>query len=90
MVYVYAVHMSSGTGHQHIASVRWRNPDSGESGQSTREVMVDWIRNKQGKAYVCGGHGHMAVVGVVDAASPYIRTYADGVWTDNLLALPRY
>ena len=22
--------------------------------------------------------------------APYLRTYADGVWTDNLLALPRF
>ena len=29
-------------------------------------------------------------VGVVDATPPYLRTHADGVWTDNLLALPRY
>ena len=29
-------------------------------------------------------------VGVVDANPPYIRTHADGVWTDNLLALPRF
>ncbi len=27
---------------------------------------------------------------VADADPPDIRTYADGVWTDNLLALPRY
>ena len=31
-------------------------------------------------------------VGVVHPqyGPPYLRTHADGVWTDNLLALPRY
>jgi hypothetical protein len=34
--------------------------------------------------------GHDVNVGVVNATPPYIKTYADEVWTDNLLALPRY
>jgi predicted secreted protein len=34
--------------------------------------------------------GKRADVGVVrpDNRKPYLRTYADGVWNDNLLALP--
>jgi hypothetical protein len=33
--------------------------------------------------------GRRAEIGVVNAPSgPYLRTYADGVWNDNLLALP--
>jgi hypothetical protein len=39
---------------------------------------------------VRGSDGSDVAVGVVDASPPYIRTYADGNWTDNLLALPRY
>ena len=52
--------------------------------------MVEWISKKNGSAYVCGDHAHIAKVGVVKADPPYIRTFADGVWNDNLLALPRY
>jgi Protein of unknown function (DUF3892) len=35
--------------------------------------------------------GNRADVGVVTPThgAKYLRTYADGVWTDNLLALPR-
>jgi uncharacterized protein DUF3892 len=34
-------------------------------------------------------NGKRANVGVVDGPNgKYLRTYADGVWTDNLLALP--
>ena len=90
MVYIYAVHMSGGTQHEHIASVKWENPSTGETGQSTREAMVDWIQNKGGDARVRDNVGHDVAVGVVDATPPYIRTHADGIWTDNLLALPKY
>jgi hypothetical protein len=91
MVYIFAVHMGpNGSSHEHIASVKWKNPDNGKTGESTREVMVDWIANKGGAAYVCGGNCHMARVGVVQGNPPYVRTYADGDWSDNLLALPNY
>lgn len=91
MVYIYAVHMGpGGSGHEHIASVKWKNPDNGKSGQSTREKMVEWISVQSGSAYVCGERAHLARVEVVDADPPYLRTYADGSWTDNLLALARY
>lgn len=90
MIYIYAVHMTGGAGHEHISSVRWRNPDNGNAGESSRTEMVQWVRNPSNPTYVCGGDGHMARVGVVQANPPYIRTYADGDWHDNLLALPRY
>jgi hypothetical protein len=51
--------------------------------------MVEWIRAKNGDARVRDSKGDVRV-GVVDGTPPYIRTYADGRWTDNLLALPRY
>jgi hypothetical protein len=91
-VVVYITHRrmtSSGYGHQHIASVKWRDPSDGGTGSSTRAAMVDWI-NKGNVARVKDGAGHDVAVGVVDANPPYIRTHADGVWTDNLLSLPNY
>lgn len=91
MVYIFAVHMASGgTSHEHIAAVKWKNPDNGNSGEATREVMVNYISNQNGAAYVCGSQAHIARVGVVKGTPSYLRTYADGVWSDNLLALPRY
>jgi hypothetical protein len=51
--------------------------------------MVEWLTANPGQAYVSDGARHV-LVGVVDATPKYIRTYADNVWTDNLLALPRY
>lgn len=90
MVYITAVHMSVGRGHEHIASVRWKNPTDQKTGESTRSTMVDWIQNKGGDARVKDKADHDVQVGVVKVRPPYIRTYADRVWTDNLLALPRY
>jgi hypothetical protein len=90
MVYVTAVHMKSGgTGHEHIADVKWKNPDSGQVGESTRAEMVDWIKNHKGDAKVTDGRNTVQVH-VVESHPPYIQTAADGKWTDNLLALPRY
>ena len=91
MIYITAVHMSTGgTKHEHIASVRWTNPTTRKTGQSTRPEMVHWIQTDHGDARVRDRAGHDVKVGVVKASPPYIRTYADKVWTDNLLALPRY
>jgi Protein of unknown function (DUF3892) len=91
MVYVTARHMVGGEGHEHIAEVRWRDPADGNTGASTRQVMVDWIENKGGDARVSDGTRDVQV-GVVHPqyGVPYLRTHADGVPTDNLLALPRY
>lgn len=89
VVYMDAVRMSGGTGHQHITEVRWKNPDANNSGQNTKAEMVVWIKKKGGAAYVCGG-GHLARVVVVEGNPPYLRTYADTTWSDNLLALPKF
>lgn len=89
MVYITAVHMADGNGHEHIASVQWRNPADGNTGSSTKAVMVDWIDNKNGVAKVQSTQGD-TMVGTVDATPKYLRTYANGKWTDNLLALPRF
>ena len=90
-VRITAIHMSAGgTRHEHIESVRWKNEATSETGQNTVAQMVEWI-DKDGKAYVFDGQTRVDV-GTVHPqhGRPYIRTYRDGVWTDNLLALPRY
>ncbi len=91
MIYITAVHMepSQGTDHERITSVQWRNPNSGESGSSTREAVVSWLRTSGDEARVQAGQFNVQV-GIVEASPPYLRTYADNASTDNLLALPRY
>ncbi|MBN0971948.1 DUF3892 domain-containing protein [Gordonia hongkongensis] len=84
-----AVRLAGGYEHQHITHLWWTNPSTGESGSSSKATLVDWIEN-DGKAYV-EEDGHRVNVGVVkpSSGSKYLRTYADGVWTNNLLSLPR-
>lgn len=92
MVYVTAIHLVGGTGHEHISDVKWRNPSTGATGESTRAAMVTFVDDgNQAKVQNQQG-GVDATVGVVrpSTGSPYLRTYADGAWNNNLLALPQY
>ena len=80
-----------GTRHEHIVSVKWTNEGSGESGSNTVAEIVDFIDNKNGKAYVAEG-GTRIDVGTVHPhqGHAYIRTFRDSTPTDNLLHLPTY
>jgi hypothetical protein len=53
----------------------------------TRQQVVDSINSKANTFYtrVNGKRADIAVVNGPNA--PYLRTHADGVWNDNLLAL---
>lgn len=60
----------------------------GEGWKWPRQQVVDSIRAKSNTFYTLVG-GNRAEVGVVEGPNyPYLRTYADGQWSDNLLALP--
>ncbi|RFZ32246.1 hypothetical protein DAVIS_05393 [Mycobacterium marinum] len=87
---ITAIRLTGGNTHQHITKLWWTNPANATTGENTRAKIVSWIENENGKAYVDQG-GHRADVLVVTPASGprYLRTRSDGVWTDNLLALPR-
>jgi hypothetical protein len=75
--------------HHAIERVGWIEED-GKSGSSTRIEIYDWIREKKGQAYVRDRFGNSVQVGAAISSNgtKFIRTYADGKWTDNLLALP--
>ena len=56
-----------------------------------REEVIRLIDAKNDLFYVLDARGNVVYVHVVRPAyprSPWIQTYADGKWTDNLLALP--
>jgi hypothetical protein len=71
----------SGRSHEHITHV-----GNGHSWRWPVADVVESIRNKTNSFFVMDAQGRRANVGVVEGARPYLRTYADGVWTDNLLA----
>lgn len=85
------IRLSGGTSHEHIVHLWWTNPSTGATGDNTRSAIVSWIEDENGKAYVEDGSGNRADVGVVtpQVGAKYLRTYADGKWTNNLLSLPR-
>jgi hypothetical protein len=53
----------------------------------TKQQVVDSI-NAKANTFYTSVNGVRANIGVVNATPPYVRTHADGTWTDNLLALP--
>lgn len=88
MVTITHVHMEGGQSHQHIAKVKWHDSSDNSTGTCTRADMVKHIEAGN-KVYVNHG-GRTVSVLVVNATPKYIRTFADGIWTDNLLALPKF
>ena len=91
MIEITSVHLVGGTDHQHISELKWKNTTTASEGASSRQQLVDWLTVQSNQAIVRSGAAS-AFVGVVRPVNglPYVRTYEDGVWTDNLLALPRY
>jgi len=84
MVYITAIRMAGGSGHDHITSVRWEQ--SGNTNTCTTAQMVDFI-NDGNSVRVTDGRTTVDV-GVYD--KKWLRTHANGKWSDNLLALPRF
>ena len=82
------IRLAGGGRHEHIVRIRWVNPETQATGESTRAEMVSWIRGG-GVAFVTDGINTIRVH-VVNANPPYVQTYKDGIPTDNLLALPRF
>ncbi|RWQ64515.1 DUF3892 domain-containing protein [Mesorhizobium sp.] len=57
------------------------------TGKWTRAQVIQWIEEKTNTFYTLVG-GKRANIGVVNGQNgKYVRTYADGQWNDNLLAL---
>jgi Protein of unknown function (DUF3892) len=90
MIEITAVRLEGGSAHEHIAEVLWEGASS--SGRASIQALVDWLRaGTENQAGVVNETGR-APVRVVTAinAPAYVRTHADGTWTDDLLALPRF
>lgn len=85
------IRQSGGAGHESITHYEWRNPVTGAVDGSSKAAMVNWIDADGGRAFV-GSGANRAEIGVVHPAQgqPYLRTYADGQWTNNLLSLPPF
>lgn len=63
----------------HLGGYKWK---------LTREQVIQAIENNTYSFYTLVG-GIRAEIGIVNSSyGKYLRTYADGEWNDNLLALP--
>ena len=72
--------------HEHITHIG----NNSAQWMITRESAIDRIESRREAFYTVDKlSGKRAYVGVVREAgkAPYLRTHADGVWNDNLLAL---
>ena len=89
-VQVTARRMVGGQGHEHISHLQWIEAGTGAKKTATRAEMVTFVKGG-GQAYVSAG-GYTAYLRVRQTAggTEYVQTYADGVWKDNLLALPLF
>lgn len=83
---------SGGDRPSHITHLKWENPNTGKTGQSTKQEIVDWIDEKNGSAAVRNPYGANAPVHTVHPAigPDFVQTKADNTTTDNLLSLPRF
>ena len=77
--------------HETITDYKWTNLQDNSTSSSSKATMVDWIDNRGGTAVVGSGPAQVNV-GVVHPASgqPFLRTHADGKWSNNLLSLPTF
>lgn len=92
MLQIIAIHLVGGTQHEHIESVKWVNHSDSPLTiyQSDKANMVGRVNALPRGSVIVDHGGKRSIVGVVEANPPYLRTYADGYYNDNLLALDQY
>jgi hypothetical protein len=76
--------------HHAIENLGWVNEENGKTGKNTRLEIYNWLKTENASAYVTDAYGNRAYVGTREHSNgtKFVQTYADQVWTDNLLALP--
>lgn len=76
--------------HVAISNLSWVEDGTAKSGKSTRLEIYNWLKDKNGEAYVQDNAGNRAKVipRETSAGTKYVQTVRDNVLTDNLLKLP--
>lgn len=77
--------------HCAISHLGWINEANGNTNKSTRLEIYDWLKkDKANLAFVRDSKGDTAYVYPRENANgtKFVQTHADGIWKDNLLALP--
>jgi hypothetical protein len=73
-----------------ISAYQWRSP-AGEVDSSDKPTMVAWLDKEENRAHVASGAKRVEV-GVRREAGkqPWLQTYSDGQWDNNLTSLPTF
>jgi hypothetical protein len=87
-VFFTAISPDDAGDHEAITAIWWLDTANETSASFSKTAAVAWL-NKGNKAWVADSEGKVEAR-VVKGDPPYVRTYADGRFTDNLLALPRF
>lgn len=87
--YIVAVRMSGGNAYQHISDVKWHEAGSILEKKCTRQAMAQAIENGADVRTPGTGIAPEARVRVIPGTT-YLRTDADSLGWNNLLALPRF
>ncbi len=75
--------------HEAISHYKWVNEITGNSAIEPRPDMVDWILNKNGRAYVSSQEGTVyCEVKKSPSGTLYLQTTTDRQSSNNLLNLP--
>jgi hypothetical protein len=84
-----AVHLVGGSHHEHIANLQAVDA-TGRRYDDSRAAWVAFIE-RGNSGYVHDRYGNEVGVSVrSNGRIKWVQTYSDGIWSDNLLALPRY
>jgi hypothetical protein len=76
--------------HHAIENLGWINEANDKTGKSTRLEIYEWLQKEGSQAYVTDRYENRAYVYTRESSigTKFVQTYADNVWTDNLLSLP--
>jgi len=76
--------------HEAISHFKWRGIETAQVGSSDKQTLVAWV-DDNGTAYVGSGTRQVKVGSVhPENSADYLRTYADGTWSNNLLSLATF
>lgn len=94
MIEILERKMVGGQLHEHIAEVKYKDSD-GTIKKMSRASAVAWLDKSDTNTAIVRSRenpSHFVYVGTVHPkhSASFIRTYANGEWTDNLLSLPEY
>lgn len=71
--------------------MRWEDQTDRSTGTSTVAAMVDYIDNREGETFAFESNVRADIhTRHPQHGAPFVQTAADGVWTNNLLNLPRF